>query len=504
LVLAALLAAAASFYSGGELHHDPSFLLVATGRWLGGATLYRDIVEINPPWIFYLTAPSVIAARLLAISPSVAFITFVCALAGASLVWCWRLLARVASLSLGTRYAIITAAFAALIVTPGYNFGQREHVFIILALPYFVATGFTPAGLRPGASEKIALGLYAVLGIALKPYFIIPAALAGAFLCWQQRSFRPLFGLANLAIAAGLIAYAVLVITVHPDYLRTIVPFGIDIYGTIADDTANIPARAALPLAAIAATAALGQPSPKMRDSIRAFASVLLGLLVVFAIQRKAWDYQILPFDSMLVVVALAALAVAGRRALSQPVQFAILVAAPLVLLSSALSSGRYANPYPEAFASRLEAVAPNWKGKSVIVLTTNVSAAFPFINEIGAEWVGKYPYQWLVAGARTRQSEAKCTEAKDFCAELEGILDFARRTNVDDLAGHPPDVVLVDARPIKSYLPEEPFDYLTFLDGDPRFRGIWARYKKVDTVMSYDIWIRLDPSAAAVAQPAG
>jgi hypothetical protein len=241
-----------------------------------------------------------------------------------------------------------------------------------------------------------------------------------------------------------------------------------------------------------------------MRDSMLAFTSLLLGLLLVFAIQRKVWDYQILPFDSMLVVVAVAALAVAGRRALSQPVPFAILVAAPLILLSSALSSGRYANPYPEAFASRLEAVAPDWQGKSVIVLTTNVSAAFPFINEIGAEWVGKYPYQWLVAGARTRQSEAKCSEPKDFCAQMEGILDFARRTNVDDLADHPPDVVLVDARPMKSYLPDEPFDYLAFLDGDPRFRGVWARYQKVDTVMSYDIWIRSAPSAAAAAQPAG
>jgi hypothetical protein len=128
-------------------------------------------------------------------------------------------------------------------------------------------------------------------------------------------------------------------------------------------------------------------------------------------------------------------------------------------------------------------------------VLTTNVSAAFPFINEMGANWVGKYPYQWLIAGALMRRSEVDCRANTSTCARLDAILDFARRTNVDDFADHRPEVVLVDARAAKSYMPGEPFDYLTFLHQDPRFSDIWKGYRKIDTVQDYDIWLRSERS---------
>src|SRR6185437_7942529 len=94
LVVTVCVIAGAVFYANGELHHDPSFLLVATRRWLDGATLYRDIVEINPPLIFYLTAPAVLISNLLRVSDATVFILCVCGAAAVSLAWCSSLLAR--------------------------------------------------------------------------------------------------------------------------------------------------------------------------------------------------------------------------------------------------------------------------------------------------------------------------------------------------------------------------------------------------------------------------
>jgi len=397
----------------------------------------------------------------------------------------------VPAIPLSTRCVIAAACFAALIVTPAYNFGQREHMFIILALPYLVAMGFRPAGLDPAPREKIALGLFAVFGFALKPYFLIPALLASLVLCLQQRRWRPLYDPANVTIGLGCAVYLVFVAAFHSAYFNTIIPLGADIYGAIADDTANIPVRSILPLLLILSVASVGHPSPPLRNTLRALSAALFGLWLVFAIQRKVWDYQILPFESMALIVAVVALVLTWRTIRSRPLQFAVFVAIPALLLTSALRDAHYENPYADEFAARLETIAPDWKGKSVLVLTTNVSAAFPFINEIGADWAGRYPYQWLIAGARTRESAARCATAAKFCGEMKAILDYARRTNVDDLVSHAPDVVLVDQRPQKSYLPDEPFDYVAFLEGDPRFGEVWRRYKKIDTVLSYDIWLR-------------
>src|SRR5688572_20830231 len=90
-VLMAGLAVATVYYASGLLHHDPSFLLIATRRWLHGAVLYQDIMEINPPLIFYLTAPAVMVSDIFSVSSASVFVVFVCALAGISTVWCWNL-----------------------------------------------------------------------------------------------------------------------------------------------------------------------------------------------------------------------------------------------------------------------------------------------------------------------------------------------------------------------------------------------------------------------------
>jgi len=71
-------------------------------------------------------------------------------------------------------------------------------------------------------------------------------------------------------------------------------------------------------------------------------------------------------------------------------------------------------------------------------------------------------------------------------------MLESARRTDVDDIISAP-DAVLIDARPIKSLFPKEPFDYIEFLKQDPRFFATWRRYRKVDSALDYDIWLRTD-----------
>src|SRR5262245_24004550 len=116
LILSLCLAAAATFHASGLLNHDPSFLLVATRRWLNGAVLYRDIMEINPPLIFYMTAPAVLISEMVNVSESVVFVVLVCIAAGISVAWCWRLLARVQAISLGARYSITAACLAALVL----------------------------------------------------------------------------------------------------------------------------------------------------------------------------------------------------------------------------------------------------------------------------------------------------------------------------------------------------------------------------------------------------
>ncbi len=69
LALALTVVAAALFFPWFALNHDTSWYLLSTNNWLDGASLYRDIMEISPPLVFYHTVPSVLVSRCLGISP---------------------------------------------------------------------------------------------------------------------------------------------------------------------------------------------------------------------------------------------------------------------------------------------------------------------------------------------------------------------------------------------------------------------------------------------------
>ena len=63
-LLGAVWLASLLYFLQATPNHDVAWYLVATDRFLDGARLYRDIIEVNPPLVFYLTVPPVAVARL--------------------------------------------------------------------------------------------------------------------------------------------------------------------------------------------------------------------------------------------------------------------------------------------------------------------------------------------------------------------------------------------------------------------------------------------------------
>src|SRR5690242_6137582 len=59
----ACIAIAVAAELGNTAPPDMAFLLYAAGRLLDGATLYRDVVEINPPLVIWLNVPIESLAR---------------------------------------------------------------------------------------------------------------------------------------------------------------------------------------------------------------------------------------------------------------------------------------------------------------------------------------------------------------------------------------------------------------------------------------------------------
>ena len=56
---------------------------------------------------------------------------------------------------------------------PGQDFGEREHLLLLLALPYLLLAAARAVGREIPASHAVAIGLLAAAGLLIKPHFVL-------------------------------------------------------------------------------------------------------------------------------------------------------------------------------------------------------------------------------------------------------------------------------------------------------------------------------------------
>ena len=137
-LLLAGLALAGFWQAPKRINHDCAILLQQAGVFLDGGMPYCDFVDNNPPLITYLNVIPVALARMLGISPITTFHAIVVGLLLVSTLEILFLLQqRLSGLRLPQRWLVLLAwAALTLVVDWQGDFGQREHLFVLLYAPY--------------------------------------------------------------------------------------------------------------------------------------------------------------------------------------------------------------------------------------------------------------------------------------------------------------------------------------------------------------------------------
>jgi hypothetical protein len=165
------------------LNQDVAAILQFSQRWLGGEHLYTDLIDVNPPLIFVLNLLPATIAAITRLSGVVALQLCMFAYGG----FCWRLATRVRNRPAEGQVerAFLDVLPVLFLLTAGYDFGQREHLMVVAALPYLLAAERRAAGSRPRG--RIAIGLLAGVAFALKPHFLGVPALVEAYVLLSRR-----------------------------------------------------------------------------------------------------------------------------------------------------------------------------------------------------------------------------------------------------------------------------------------------------------------------------
>jgi hypothetical protein len=473
-------------------NHDADWLMVAARRLLQGGRYITDFNEVTPPLILPLMAPPAALAAVTGIAPYTAFVWYVCLLIAASVVlvrpalrWCMADRPWAANLVL-IGYATIVS------LEPGYEFGQREHFFLLMFFPgalWFVAR---EAG-RDAPMDRLdwtALVL-AAIGVLIKPYYLlIPLALL-LIRFYRLRTWRVLLDKPVFVFAVAAVVYGVMIVLLFPEYFREAalqkpIYFGWDrAWLTVLDASRDTISALAL---AIVLTELLALPR-QLRQFLRLICVISVCCLVVALAQKKGWPYHLMPALE-LAACALTVIGVSLLGRLRPPTtrtQSAVLLA-----VLGAQGIALCIRPWSEAqvftrarFAERplIHTLHDQFAGKSVLLLTSGLQFGFPSLA--GVEMGSRHPGQPFLAG--TVKLEAGGPRERAVAAPLRQIgIDMT----AEDLARYKPDVVAVDVNVVKQGLPDN-FDMLGFYLSGPGFRAAWADYKLDESIPGWDLYTR-------------
>ena len=467
------------------LNHDVAAVLHFAERWLAGERLYRDLIDMNPPLIFVLSLAPAALGKLTPLGGPTAVVLCTLIYLGVAFALCWRLIKRSGlSADHAYRQMLPPLLLFLLIVCPGQAYAQREHLMLASMLPYLLLADARVRGAPVGAGMRWTVALFAALGFAIKPHFLIfPLLIEGYVLA--RRGLRPGFGdLVPWAMGGVFVLYAAFVLLAMPAYLAFVLPLaqdnylqlGIGPWLVLRHSQLTIPAALFLPLAVLAFTVS--------RSSFgRIVALAGIGGVLQAVAQGKGWPYHVLPTETCLLLLAgvqCCDLFERYRPRIRAQAWLAALIAAfmllvyllavlvrPLMYFREEFDHGR-----PAALLAKVREYAPN---APVMILSPGVYPFFPVLNYTGSTMATRFMTMWVLQGAY-----AECVPgAPRYRApgDMGSAEAYVYEAIAEDMYRFRPKLLVVDRYPGIPVCEGRDFNFLDFFRQHPLFEANWERY---------------------------
>jgi hypothetical protein len=491
------------FVLAPPINHDVAAVLAFSERWLAGEHLYSDLIDVNPPLIYVLNLiPAAIAA---ATGLDAVIALQACLVAFGLFVWWLALRVRDRAAEGPAERAFLDVLPGLFVFAAGYDFGQREWLMAVAALPYLLAAARRERGERPPL--RITIAIVAAIGFSLKPHFLGIPALTEIFVmlgCLRRGATMRavLRDPVPWTMAAVWAAYLLSLPLLFPDYLNVVVPLVLGYYLDTGEETVWLVllVRRMLtillllaPLAGIALWPGLrvGRGLPRL------LCLAALGALASAMAQHKGWSYHIVPIElftcglgGVLAARWLDGLGAARSRA------GAIRIAAGLGGLFALYAIAVGEAPWKELgydTSSAVELTAllqQDAEGERVLVFSPGIAPIFPALNYAHARLTLRTMNLWLLDGAyRTCLPNGKRYRE---VWEMGRPEFFLYHTVAEDFARNPPAAVVVDHL---SGIPgcAEPFDVITYFSRHPLFAEVWSHYRLSGRAGGFSIYTRKD-----------
>lgn len=487
--------------------HDQAWYLIAAERVLGGAQLYGPYVsDSNPPMVVWFSMLPVLLSHVVHLPMLVWLRVIVLCLMLASTAWCVRMLRGTPEAQHGIFRAVVWLAIVyTLMRAVPRDFGQREHLFVVLALPYLFAIG-SGAVDKMTLAERCAIGVAAGIAVCFKPPHALAFVCAEIVLALGRRSLRRIVSPEVLMMVATCGVYVLAVRVITPAYTKQIVPVLLDTYWAYGTSTA-LGLFSGIKLRLVVAVLLLALSRTILRRSVLSqlvttLAAASVGAFVAYVQQGTDWSYHRLPSTAFLMLAAFfllvnlvfALLVSLDRYRIDRRIAMACCAVATMIGAAFfPIDSSR-----PKLQDTEVYKFLAAQKEPGTILVLSNTVAYVGDALDLHWQWGGSYPclpfLPAIVLNEQGLQHENR--QFKQLSPErLASISDLQRRIIAEDLNLFEPSIVVVehcDKDHGCPFLEGRTFDSIAWFLQDPEFSRQWSRYQKEpDAMPSYDLYRR-------------
>jgi hypothetical protein len=490
----------------GALNHDEAWYLVVAGRVLAGERLYVEVLDTNPPLIVWLNLLPVLIARSVGVSEILVLRLLVLALVAVSLGLSGWILRQTLPDRPMARQGLLFLSLFVLLPVVGYEFAQREHLMMILALPYLWMASSRASGSRFDGGVAWVVGLMAGVGLAIKPHFTLLWLAVEATLV-VRRGWRIAFRPEGLMIAAIGLAYGAAVLAITPDYLPWIRRITSVYYGA---GSASFASLASEPGTILTTLALLGflvlRPEGEGRKGLEVILAADLALLAIALLQVKGFAYQFYPAMAVAILL-IGRLLVEFSPAPADRARIVLMVRVVLLLLMLSVVANRIRDSIswrgrPDesdtVLGQMIRVAKEHAGGGSVFVFSPAVPAAFPMVNYAGVGWASRHPALLFLPGCYPGGSGTDQTVVLHPPDKMSDSERFLFDGVIDKLLTDQPTLLFVDETGTPLAFEGRRFDYLGYYAQDPRFAAFLREYEPFTRVDRFRVYRRKTRSMPA------
>jgi len=387
-----------------RVNHDVTLYLYMGREVLDGKVPYVDFIELNPPLIIYLNTIPALVEKItpLSVVPAALLLGW--------LLTVWSTLHSRHLLSMHFKHtnpqlatAIpLTVALYSFYLFAKADFGQREHLFVLLFFPGFFARWLRYEGHNLGRWQAILLGITAAIGVLLKPYFILIAVLPELYWLVEKRNLsnlkKPEVVAFGVIAAAYALHFLLIPAAMREAFFSGIVPLmlkGYDVYNAPLADLIRQPTTILVATLGLAGLMPWHKPADSALSLLRALSIVTLAALSTYLWQHKGWLYHFIPvYASTLVLLSTATLSADSLAwNASQRHIFRAVCAAFILICMREVPLTRFEVWEVEQFVE-----AHSGPEDAVLVIDTSVEATFPMLLRTGRASGSRYYWSPQIA----------------------------------------------------------------------------------------------------------